>query len=808
MVNLSTKVFVSLIGLAGLSIFGYCAYQTGLTQSSPAWVLLLFLSLLSGNFAIKLPRVEARISVSDTFTFTALLLYGPYVATVIGALDGLAMSLRFRFKPHRQFFNFSALAISAWISSQAFVVVNQILYRSPSVRQLQQLLIPLGAAALVHFVLNTGLVAAVLALSARTSVLKTWREHLFWVSISYFAGASAAALIYIFVPVVSIYSIAIAAPIILIIYFTYKTYLDKVSQAYAHVKELSRLHLSTIESLAMAIDAKDQCTHGHVRGVQVFATGLAQAMGIKDEKELRAIAAAALLHDVGKLAIPEYILNKPGKLTEAEYQKMKIHPAVGADILSTVNFPFPVVPYVRHHHERWDGSGYPDGLKGEEIPLGARIVAVADNYHALISDRPYRPALPREEALDIIRKNSGKMFDPRVVATLEEIGAEVEKQASELEFNELHLESLKTISKSSRDTEATPRPARSLTALKDISSSYNEVFALYEIAQILGTTLNLSETLLIIASKLGKILPFNTCVIYLFDRQKEQLVAEHATGDYAELFNGLEVPFGSKLTGWVVANNQPTINVDPSEDINRLPGHPIHKLCNAGVFPLSYEGMVMGAIAVYHQFTNSYTDDHLRIMEIVSRQASTAIHNALTYEETKEDALTDRLTGLPNSRYLYVMFEQELNKAKRYNHPITLFTMDLDGFKRINDLYGHPVGDKVLMEVAKILKSAVRASDIIIRYAGDEFMAVLTQTHMNQALPLVRRIQSSVEALRMEALPGRPVQVGLSIGMATFPKDGQTLEELMVKSDREMYRDKRERQVQAYGIALKLPGMD
>src|SRR5205085_11727630 len=204
---------------------------------------------------------------------------------------------------------------------------------------------------------------------------------------------------------------------LVVLYFTFKTTMGRVEDADKHVEQLNRLYLSTIETLAMAIDAKDQVTHGHIRRVQTYATNLAREVGVKDSTLIRAIEAAALLHDMGKLAVPEYILNKPGKLTDAEFEKMKLHASVGADILTAIDFPYPVVPIVRHHHENWNGNGYPDGLKGTDIPIGARILSVVDCFDALTSDRPYRPKLSDEEAIAILQERRGTMYDPLIVDT-------------------------------------------------------------------------------------------------------------------------------------------------------------------------------------------------------------------------------------------------------------------------------------------------------------------------------------------------------------------------------------------------------
>ncbi len=214
-------------------------------------------------------------------------------------------------------------------------------------------------------------------------------------------------------------------PLLLVLYFTFKTAMGRVEDADRHVEQLNRLYLSTIETLAMAIDAKDQVTHGHIRRVQSHATSLAREVGVNDEKLLKAIEAAALLHDMGKLAVPEYILNKPGKLSEAEFEKMKLHAAVGADILSAIDFPYPVVPIVRHHHENWDGTGYPTGIKGTDIPIGARILSVVDCFDALTSDRPYRARLSDDQAIDILLQRRGTMYDPLVVDTFLRVQSKV-----------------------------------------------------------------------------------------------------------------------------------------------------------------------------------------------------------------------------------------------------------------------------------------------------------------------------------------------------------------------------------------------
>ena len=280
-------------------------------------------------------------------------------------------------------------------------------------------------------------------------------------------------------------------PLLLVIYLTFKTSMARVEDAKKHLAEMNTLYLSTIETLAMAIDAKDQVTHGHIRRVQIYARGLAAAVGMKSDNEIKAIEAAALLHDMGKLAIPEHILNKPGKLTPAEFEKMKRHAPIGAEILSAIDFPYPVVPIVRHHHEQWDGGGYPDGVKGRDIPLGARVLSVVDCFDALTSDRPYRPKLPDSEALAILTERAGRMYDPDVVETFIRIHksiAPTEKElagrkaigaiiASELEAAEPEV---------AFDRDRAPE-TREIHLLNELASELEKVSTLQEVCDIVSS---------------------------------------------------------------------------------------------------------------------------------------------------------------------------------------------------------------------------------------------------------------------------------------------------------------------------------
>src|SRR5688572_16129805 len=389
------RVYFLSVSAIGTTIAVYSLGQLLTQNVSVQWLILAALTLLTGSFTVRIPRIKARLSVSDTFVFASVLLFGPAAGTITVVLDALIISLRLQHpyrEPFRVIFNVALAALSTWVAAQIFFLVSGVQPYSVEQTPLGQILFPLFLFTLTYFLVNTWLVSFALALEQHRPAYPIWRDNFFWLAVNYFGGASVAALLVTYTKEVDFTTLGIIVPLLLISYLTFKTSMGRIEDANKHLLEVNKLYLSTIETLAMAIDAKDQITHGHIRRVQRLAVGLAQSVGVKDEIQIKAIEAAALLHDMGKLAIPEFILNKPGRLTPSEFEVMKQHANIGADILGSIHFPYPVVPIVRHHHEAWDGSGYPDKLRGVSIPLGARILSVVDCFDALTSDRPYRPA--------------------------------------------------------------------------------------------------------------------------------------------------------------------------------------------------------------------------------------------------------------------------------------------------------------------------------------------------------------------------------------------------------------------------------
>jgi diguanylate cyclase (GGDEF)-like protein/putative nucleotidyltransferase with HDIG domain len=582
----------------------------------------------------------------------------------------------------------------------------------------------------------------------------------------------------------------LAAPVYLV-YRTYKVYLARIQERQRHVAQVSNLHLATIEALALAIDAKDQTAQSHIRRVQVYAAGLATALGMRDA-EIQGVKTAALLHDIGKLAVPEHILSKPGPLTHEEFQKIRIHPQVGAEIISGVPFPYPVAPLILSHHERWDGQGYPAGLKGTQIPLGARILTVVDYFDALMSERPYHRPIGAEAALKMLARESGKALDPEVVQTFirEYPVLALEADASQTP--------VRTVTRVAAEAPAVA-PAAGLvdegqnrnTVFQDIAHAHREIYALYEIAQAMGSSLGVSDTMALICSKLSPIVPFSSCALFLNDDQEGSVSCRFATGVDAEIMQRLTIPNGHGLAGWVARNRRPLVNGWPGADLEAAGLSPdLTTLQSALVCPLLFNDRLIGTIAVYHTSLSAYSDDHRRLLDRISEQAAAVIFNSIVFEQTQEDSLTDPLTGLPNTRFMLMHLTRELARADRLKSEVALLVMDLDNFKDINDTFGHHVGDRALRAVAGVLRSTIRPYDVCVRYAGDEFIIVLSGCRREEGERKRLDLQRAVDRLQFEPRPGIVLRLSASIGAAVFPYDGDGYEALLAAADQRMYRDK------------------
>ena len=772
------------VSVVGLMVFAYSACVLALRPINFDWLLLALVTILMvSRIDIGITEAGSPVTLSETFIFISVLLYGTHAAVVLAGLEAAARTLQFKDRRRMALFNAAAMSISIFVSSVAVsLTFGEVQPLNPD---LVRLLLAAGMLALIHFALNSTMTGFAEALSATRSIIDTWKKSLLWTSVSVMTGAVSACLIVKLITVVSFYGFIISVPILTVTYFSYKVYLDRVETSNRHAEQMADLHLKTIEALAIAIDAKDEVTAHHVYRVQIYSTGLARLFGLSGP-EIEALKAGALLHDIGKLAVPDHILNKPGPLTPAEFEKMKVHTIVGAEILERVGFPYPVVPVVRHHHERWDGHGYPDRLRGDEIPMTARILTLADCFDAVREDRNYRNAMTQDQAVAMLKEGSGTVFDPNVVRTFLDHLDEFEAEIREKHVEPQRVELLQ-LSPGAPAANTSSGPM----AYEHIRSAHREVTTLYDIAQTIGTSLDLRDTFAVFSARLEDIVSYTTCVLYLARPDSTDVDAAHIAGRHAELFRGKSIPSGAGITGWVVANRHPMHNCDPRLDFDVLKVQPPEKYLVATVVPLTRDNLVLGALAIYSAELRSYTADHLRLMEAVAKLASDAIANAVHHERAETSALTDSLTGLPNARALRYRFEEEADRARRHRDSFSVVMMDLDGFKAVNDRLGHQAGDQLLRELTALLLSHIRSSDFIGRYAGDEFVAIL-QVSQDEAQELSQRLQLVIDRHDF-GFSGSKLFIGVSVGWAAFGLDGETLDELLLAADRAMYSNKARR---------------
>jgi len=783
------RLYVALVTIAGAMAMVFGLGQADFFNQPGLFAALIALASVTAAFDLTLPFTASgtAMSVAYAVDFASLLLLGPHQAMLVAASSALAASRLNQKKAPQSvrdtLFGMAVMVLTVQCAGLALGWLSE----PGTTATLATIGRPLLVTATVYSLVSTGLVATALALFSNKSIATSWKTGVINCAPGSFIGACTAAIASALVTKTGYWIMPLGFAPIYLTYRTYKVYRGRIEDEQRHVQQTSDLHLATIEALARAIDAKDQNTQTHIRRVQTYAARMAKAVGLSTS-EIQCVKTAALLHDIGKLAVPEHILSKPGPLTQEEFQKIRIHPEVGAEIIAAVPFPYPVAPIILSHHERWDGKGYPQGLKGEQIPIGARILTIVDYFDAITTERPYHKALPQDSAVALLRHESGLALDPTLVRVfvdlLPSLVAEDDAHSEALE--KMHAKALEG---RSAPAEGYALAAASNSAFENISLAHREIYALYEIAQSMGTSLGVADTMALISSKLINIIPWSGSALFLMNGT-DSLKCRFASGaDAAQLLNA-SLKLGEGLSGWVAKNRRTLVNADPRVTFELL-GLPEPRLKSALVCPLYVNDTTfIGCLALYHLDANRYTDDHRRLLERIAEQAGPVIHNSIVFEQTQEDSLTDPLTGLPNRRSMFVHLERELARAERLKRQMALIVMDLDGFKTINDTYGHHIGDRALREMSLALQGTLRPYDLCVRYAGDEFIVVLTDCSRETAELKRSELQERIGQIEIEVRTGKRLRLAASAGAAVFPHDGSSYETLLAEADHRMYRDK------------------
>jgi diguanylate cyclase (GGDEF)-like protein/putative nucleotidyltransferase with HDIG domain len=789
--HLSTraKAFIGLVVIAGTAVFVYGTLRPS-SRNISEFICYFGIAILASRLKVNLPGIAGTMSVSFLFILLGILQLS-FTETLILGCTSTLVQLLYPDRPSavQETFNLCSGALATALAYHAY-------HLSQQHHLVESHVLALGIAAATYFVANTGSTATVISLTDHKSLKQIFVECYFWSFPYYLVGAAIAGAIGWLDEAFNWETSLLVAPIIYVIYRSYRLYLGRLEAEKRHVEEMANLHLRTIEALALAIEAKDHTTHDHLQRVRVYAIEVAKELGLSGG-EMEALQAAALLHDIGKLAVPEHIISKPGRLTPEEFEKMKIHPVVGAEILERVRFPYPVVPIVRAHHEKWDGSGYPLGLRSTEIPMGARILSAVDYMDALASDRQYRRALPLEEAVRRLAAEAGKSFDPKVVDVLLKHYRQLEKRvhAQVAQEGELQLSTAMKIERGLapaagfEKSTAKGGPAQEASFLASIAAARQEAQTLFELSQDLGASLSLGETLSVFSVKLRVLVRYDAIAIYL--RRNQELVPEYVNGDNFRLFSSLRIPIGQGLSGWVVQNKKPIINGNPSVE----PGYlndptKFSTLRSALAVPLEGVGGVIGVLALYRGERDAFTSDDLRILLAASSKMALAIENAVKYQQAESSATTDYLTGLPNARSLFLELERELARCKRDQKSLTVMVCDMDGFKQINDRFGHLEGNRVLRLFAQALKESCREYDYVARMGGDEFVVIAPGLPADAAAKRADQVRALAKQAGLEVCAEDILS--LSVGQAMYPTDGKDAEEILAEADRRMYMEKQQ----------------
>jgi putative nucleotidyltransferase with HDIG domain len=621
------RLYVQVVAAVGALVIVESIVSLRTTTHPFEWLLFVALAVLTGSFSMKIASISASLTVSDTFFITTALLFGPAPATLAVALDTFVVTWRRHHPPLRQVLNVVAPALGMWTGSHVFFWLAGIAPLAQAHAPVGQLVFPLFALAAVYFLLNSGLIAVAIGLETRKSAVQIWRQHFSWLSVHCLAAASVSFCLVLLIYQVSLSAVLVVLPMLVVLHLTLQSSFGRLEDARTHLAHLDRLYLSTVETLAMAIDAKDDVTHSHVRRVQAYALGLARALGLEEEQTLKAIEAAALLHDTGKLAVPEHILNKPGKLSPAEFEKMKRHVDVGADILSLVDFPYPVVPIVRCHHESWDGTGYPRGVAGTDIPIGARILSVVDCFDALTSDRPYRSAFTVEQAFDILRARRGNMYEPHVVDTFIRVHADIASEV--IADSSVHREVLQQISQGNTATAPPFQP----TAGSVPPAASDDLHVFVRLARLASGDVGVPDVLSLASALVTGVADDVTIAWYLVDERTQRLVLADGAGPAAQQLRGMTIGIGHGLSGWVAAQRQVIINSEAALDLGDRARMVMPPLESCLSVPLVSGDAVVGALTLYSPLRGGFTEQQSQMLQMIAPHIAHAIHVARRKEQ-------------------------------------------------------------------------------------------------------------------------------------------------------------------------------
>lgn len=748
--------------------------------SNPIFLAYLGLAAAASLLRVGVPTASGTLSIAFVFILAGLAQLPQSTTLIIGITSTVIRCLRDRDHSSVSWRSMAFQVAAATIGMQA---ADMAFHEMMRIMPDGGMVAALPIAAVVLFLVTVFPMAAATAMNERELLRRVLQNRFLWSLPYYMAGAALSGLLIAVAKMPAWQSAPIFIPLTVLVYRSYGVQLDALARERQQAEELAQLQFSMVEALALAVESKDISAVDQLHRMAVFSVGLGQELGLKDE-QLKALRAAAVLHDIGQVAVPDHIIMKPGRLTPEEYERLKVHPDVGADIVERARFPYAVGPIIRAHHERWDGSGYPRRLFGEEIPIEARILSVVDSLVALTSDRRHRRALPASSAIETIRKEAGRSLDPDIVEVASRIYMDLEKAA-------------KTGCTLIPGASAQQAPSETPSFMATIAAARREEQSLLEYTNILGSSLNLLETLRALARSFRRQIPYDTMVLFLL--REERLEAVFIDGENYSVFNGMSMGVGEGLSGRVLALRRPALNENPAAEPAGEKAARLAQLTSALAVPLEGPDGVIGVISFYSARRGAFASSHLSLLQAIGPKLARTVENAKRFREAENQASFDYLTGLPNAGSLFLHLQSELARCARTKTTLAVLMCDLDGFKQVNDRHGHLAGNKLLQEVGQGLRDHCREYDFVARMGGDEFVVVLPGATNDAVQHRRRRLSEMVESAGLKLCSDRAVS--LSLGTAFYPNDGRTAEELLARADERMYEDKAARKAIRSGLS-------
>lgn len=789
--NFEAKAYGSILAITSVAIIVFSLYRSlsypfidWLTLCSAAVIYFIF-----SRYRFRIPRTRKHISARESLIFWIMIWLGGE-GSVLLALFSAIYSFRRHLKHSlRWLLEISFVVIASFISSLTFYFTlkfglgfdkNPIADNPINIFWLLGGLIIVGV---LYFAVYSLLFLIFQMLHGSSRLHLVWKNLPLWAGVSTLSCVAIVFSFYLIIVYFKLLASALVLPGAIITHFFYrfqkKIFIKKVEE----INEKSRIYFATIEALVKAINARAPIRSAHVVRKQVFAVGIGKALNLGNE-EINALKIGALLHDVGKLAVPDHILKKSGKLTPAEMERLKVYPEVSASILERVNFPCPVSSTIRSQNESWDGSGYPEGLSKEEIPLTARILAVVSAYDEIYGVSHDPPSTSRKNARKYILGGAGIKFDPTIVDVFMRNLMELEKEVRRKEL--LHRSSKSAIHLTGKRSD----DKNKLNYVEQIKQANQEAFSLYELARVFSSSLNLQEILSTFVEKIEKLVSMDTCIVYLLDETQHSAVATYVKGKNRNALKKRKVRIGRGATGYALKKRQPVHNIPPRLDFSFHQMEFVQEYTSMASLPLIANEQLLGAVSLYSCELEKYEDEHIRLLETPTLIASNAISTSLRHSKSETMALTDVMTSLPNARSLQIQFEKEASRARRSDSRFQILMIDLDGFKAVNDNFGHKVGDRLLRDVAAIMQKQLRSYDFLARYAGDEFVAIIPEAKDEVVKELCQRIEKAVAEYKLNVGDDLTASVGVSLGAATYPISGMTLDQIIASADKVMYEVK------------------